>query len=121
MSNNTLQDLSVQQLKRALSLRERIDALENELAAILGESTSGAASSHGGRRKMSAAARAKIGAAQKLRWAKQRKGTAGSSPAAPKATKGRRKMSAAARAKISAAASARWAKAKAANRRTLAA
>jgi hypothetical protein len=120
MIDNPLANLSVQQLKRAVSLRERIDALRNELAAILGESTGGAAGGRG-RKKMSAAARAKIGAAQKLRWAKQRKGKAASNPPSAKATKGRRKMSAAARAKISAAASARWAKAKAANRRTLAA
>ena len=60
---------------------------------------------------MSASARAKIAAAQRARWAKQKK--AGGT--------GRRKMSAGARAKIAAAARARWAKAKAANRRTLAA
>jgi len=63
---------------------------------------------------MSAAARAKIAAAQRARWARQ-KGTAVGT-----AKKGRRKMSPAARAKIAAAARARWAKAKAANRRTLA-
>ena len=62
---------------------------------------------------MSASARAKIAAAQRLRWAKYRKGGA-------KGGKGRRKMSPAARAKIAAAARARWAKAKAANKRTLA-
>jgi hypothetical protein len=114
--SNSLQALSAQQLKRALSIRERIDALQKELAAISGESTTGAA---GGRRKMSPAARAKIGAAQKLRWAKQRQASSGSS--SPNPAKGKRKMSPAARAKISAAAKARWAKAKAANRRTLAA
>jgi len=58
---------------------------------------------------MSAAGRARIAAAQKLRWAKQRKGG-----------KGRRKMSAAGRAKIAAAARKRWAKVKAAGGRTLA-
>src|SRR4051812_40129698 len=114
--SNSLQALSAQQLKRALSIRERIDALQNELAAISGESATGAA---GPRRKMSPAARAKIGAAQKLRWAKQRQPGSGSS--APSATKTKRKMSPAAPAKISAAAKVRWAKAKAANRRTLAA
>jgi len=111
--------ISVQQLKRAVVVREQIEELEAELVAILGEShatgASASANGHGGRRKMSAAARAKIGAAQRARWAKQKKGTPA---AAPK--KGRRKMSAAARAKIAAAARARWAKAKAANRKTLA-
>jgi len=105
-----LANVSVQQLKRAVSVRERIEKLEHELAQILGESHSSTHSANGQhvRRKMSASARAKIGAAQRARWAKQK-------------GKGRRKMSASARAKIAAAARARWAKAKAANRKTLAA
>lgn len=107
-----LSTISVKQLKRAVNLREKIESLQNELAAILGEST-GAAS--GGRRIMSAAARARISAAQKARWAKQRNG--GIAPG----VQVRRKMSAAARAKIAAAARARWAKAKAENRNSLAA
>ncbi len=111
-----LATVSVQQLKRAIVLREQIEKLEGELAGILGESTVHSPSANGvsGRRKMSAAARAKIGAAQRARWAKQKKG------APTGVIKGKRKMSAAARAKISAAARARWAKAKAANRKTLA-
>jgi hypothetical protein len=60
---------------------------------------------------MSAAARAKIAAAQRARWARQKGESANGKP--------RRSMSAAARAKIAAAARARWAKAKAANRKTL--
>lgn len=99
----TLSNISVDQLKRAVAVREQIESLESELAAILGESRGGG---RGGRRTMSASARAKIAAAQRARWAKQ-KGK-------------RRKMSASARAKIAAAARARWAKAKAMNRRTLA-
>lgn len=55
---------------------------------------------------MSAAARRKIAAAARARWAKVR---AGAKPARKK-----RKMSAAARAKIAAAARARWAKYRAA-------
>ena len=108
-----LSNISVEQLKRAIVIREHIEKLEHELAGILGESHTAAATGHGGRRKMSAAARAKIGAAQRARWAKHKKSTATG------AVKPRRKMSAASRAKIAAAARARWAKAKAANRRTL--
>jgi len=63
---------------------------------------------------MSRSARAKIGAAQKARWAKVKK----KSTAKPAAKK-KRKMSAAGRAKIAAAAKARWAKAKAAGRKSL--
>ena len=99
----TLSNISVDQLKRAVAVREQIESLERELAAILGEP---GGNGRRGRRTMSASARAKIAAAQRARWAKQ-KGK-------------RRTMSAAARAKIAAAARARWAKAKAANRRTLA-
>jgi len=97
--------LSAEQLRRAAAIKDQIDTLENELGKILG----GGAGSAGGRRVMSASARARIAAAQKARWAKV-KGSGG----AP-----RRKMSAAARAKIAAAARARWAKAKAAGRKSL--
>jgi hypothetical protein len=117
-----LSNVSVAQLKRAVVVREQIESLERELAGILGESQSVShevsTNGHGGRRKMSPAARAKIAAAQRARWAKQKKGQP---KTATVAVKGRRKMSPAARAKIAAAARARWAKAKAANRRTLAA
>jgi len=63
---------------------------------------------------MSASARARIGAAQKARWAKV-KGKTAVKPAGSS----RRRMSPAARAKIAAAAKARWAKAKAAGRTSL--
>src|SRR5258708_13235632 len=96
----TLSNISVQHLKRAVVIREKIQRFERELESLLGGSAAASTNGHGGRRKMSAAARAKIAAAQKLRWAKYRKGSG----------KGRRKMSAAARAKISAAAKARCAK-----------
>ena len=111
-----LSNISVQQLKRAVTLREQIEKLEGELTDILGKSPAVEVSTNGngGRRKMSAAARAKIAAAHRARWAKQKRGA----PVAVK--KGKRKMSPAARAKIAAAARARWARAKAANRKTLA-
>ena len=109
---SSLSNISVRELKKALVLRERIESQERKLAAILGDAAP-AAGGDFGRRKMSAAARARIGAAQRLRWAKQRKGAKG-----PK--KGRRKMSASARARISAIAKARWAKVRARGGRTLA-
>ena len=61
----------------------------------------------GGRRGMSAAARERIAAAQRARWARQKGGGSAS-------TKPKRKMSAAGRARIAAAARARWAKFRAA-------
>lgn len=57
----------------------------------------------------SAAARAKMAAAQKARWAKMK---GGASADTPKASKKKRTMSPEARAKIAAAQRARWAKAK---------
>jgi hypothetical protein len=113
MASNSISNISVRDLKKAVTLRERIEALERRLAAILGESAPVKLGRPPGRRRMSAAARARIAAAQRLRWAKQRKGVKGPKP-------GRRKMSAAARARISAIAKARWAKVKAKGGRTLA-
>jgi hypothetical protein len=109
---NSISSLSAQQLRRAAAIKEKIDALEGELGKILGGGGTTAASN--GKRTMSASARARIGAAQKARWAKVKGGKAAKPAAA-----GRRKMSAAARAKIAAAAKARWAKAKAAGRKSL--
>jgi len=68
----------------------------------------GMAGLSGGRRGMSVAARERIAAAQRARWARQ-KGSSGS-----RATKPKRKMSAEGRARIAAAARARWAKFRAA-------
>jgi hypothetical protein len=58
---------------------------------------------------MSAAARAKIAAAQRKRWAKIKKGAD-----VPKTGKRKRRVSAATRAKLAEAARARWARARAA-------
>ena|SRR5579862_8581308 len=109
---NQISSLSAEQLRRAAAIKDQIDNLESELGKILGGST--AAVKAGGKRTMSASARARIGAAQRARWAKVRGNHVAKPAGAP-----RRKMSAAARAKIAAAARARWAKAKAAGRKRL--
>lgn len=68
---NTLRDLTVAQLKKAAAIKERIEQLEKDLTGIFGIPE---ALTVGGmvrrRRKMSAAARAKISAAAKARWAR---------------------------------------------------
>jgi hypothetical protein len=64
---------------------------------------------------MSAAARRKIAAAARARWAKVK----GRKSAVTPVRKARRKMSAAAREKLAAAARARWKKAKAQGKKTL--
>jgi hypothetical protein len=110
---NSINNVSAEQLRRAAAIKDQIDALESELGSILGGRTSRGRAG-GGRRTMSASARARIAAAQRARWAKYK----ANKPAKARGA-GRRKMSAAAKAKIAAAARARWAKAKAAGRKRL--
>lgn len=105
--------LSVSQLRRAANIKDKIESLQKKLARLLGGMSEAVVPRK--RRKMSAAGRAKIVAAQKARWAKVK----GRKSAARPVKKARRKMSAAGRAKIAAAARARWVKAKAAGRKTL--
>jgi hypothetical protein len=112
MSN--LLALTSTQLRHAADLKEKIAALTKELSLILGAPTSVSAKAPKKRKKMSAAGRASVAAAQRARWAKIK----GTKPAA-KAPVKRRKMSAAGRAKISAAAKKRWAKVKAAGKKSL--
>jgi len=71
MTTNLLAQLSVKQLKRAVAIREKIETLERQLNKILAaESPSAAAPRR--RRRLSAAAKARISAAAKARWAKFR-------------------------------------------------
>ena len=111
MSN--LLSLTSAQLKHAADIKDKISALEKELASILGS----LAPAPKKKSKMSAVARAKIAAAQKARWAKAK--TPVAKPAAKPVVKKKSTMSAAGRAKISAAAKARWAKVKAAGEKSL--
>lgn len=110
-----LQNLTVEQLRRVISLKEQIEGLEAELAGLVGDGAPrrGRPPGAGKGRKMSAAGRAAIRAAVKARWAKYRGETGETAP------KKRRKMSAAGRAAIAAAAKARWAKVKAAGKKGL--
>lgn len=94
MSNSSLADLTTAQLRRAIAIKERIDALNSELSALLGAPEPKVA--RRGRRKASSRqAASKVAAAGK--------------PVERK----RRKFSAAARARMRQAAKARWAAAKA--------
>jgi hypothetical protein len=113
-------NLSVKQLRQAADLKEEITALERELSQLLG-STAQTAVAKAPKKKftMSAAAKAKISAAAKLRWAKVKGAKPAATPKASPAPKKKGGMSAAGRAKISAAAKARWAKAKAAGKKSL--
>ena len=108
--STSLSSLSIQQLRKAATLKEKIQLLEKELGKILGAATQLVASVvPKKKRKLSAAGRAAIRAAVKARWARQK----GQKVSAKPAPKSKGKMSAAAKARISAAMKARWAKVKA--------
>jgi len=65
-------ELSTRKLEQALSIRRKIDVLERRLRRLIGgASGSGGATRvwrRGGKRRMSAAARAKIAATARARW-----------------------------------------------------
>jgi hypothetical protein len=109
MSNTEL--VSLEQLKQAVQIREQIDSLNEQLNEVLGGGGNGVPSPilPTKRKGMSAAGRARVAAAQKLRWSK----------AQTPAKKGKRVMSAAAKARMAAIAKARWKKAKAAGKTRL--
>ena len=128
---SSINHLSIQQLRQAADLKEKISALENELGQLLGSSNQPAAvqpaavqpaAAPAPKKKgvMSAAGRARIAAAQKARWAKVK----GAQPAAKTVTavqaappaKKKFTMSAAGKARIVAAQKARWAKVRAAKK-----
>jgi hypothetical protein len=105
-----LSSLSVQQLRKAVTLKEKIQSLEKKLGQLLGSSTKSAADAVPKKKwKMSKAARARISAAAKARWAKLKGPKASVKPA----RKARGKMSAAAKAKLSAKMKMVWARRKA--------
>jgi hypothetical protein len=105
-------------LRRAADLKERIDALQDELDELLGAPMQGAAvetPTASMRRKVSAAARARMKKAQKDRWAKLKANQTG--PAVKAAPKG--KFSPVARRRLSELAKARWAARRAAGKTRL--
>jgi hypothetical protein len=71
-------DISLKSLEEAVGIRCQIATLEKHLGSLLGASAA-TTSTHKGKRRMSAQARAKIAAAMRARWAK-RKGTAATAP-----------------------------------------
>lgn len=116
----SLSSLTANQLRNAADLKEKIDALTKELASILGASAPISVKTPK-KSTLSAAARAKIAAAQKARWAKVKGTKAAVKPVKPAVTAPAKKgkMSAAAKARLSALAKARWAKIKAAGKKSL--
>lgn len=67
----TIPNLSSAQLRKAAKLKDKIDALQAELNQLLGTPASGNGTAKvPEKRKLSSAARKRIIAAQKARWAK---------------------------------------------------
>jgi hypothetical protein len=74
MANNLLASLSTDQLRRAISFKEQIAALESQLSQMVGALAPAAPIPKPAkmfRRRLSAATRAKMAAAARARWAKQ--------------------------------------------------
>jgi hypothetical protein len=125
--------LSAKQLRNAADLKEQMEALQDQLNAILGGAElptpvalEAPAKPRNGRRKrrkkISPEGRANISAAQKARWAAQRMGKKSAKVAAEPGQpveKPKRKRSAAWRRAVSAAMKARWAARRAAGKRRL--
>ena len=118
---NSLAALSLVQLKRAVQIREQIELMTTELNQILGSSpliyTNG--QNHNDRkndvkRNLSSSARARIAAAQRLRWARYN----ATKPAKPVVSH-KNRLSPAGRAKVAAAVKARWARFRAAKARSV--
>jgi len=82
-------NLSSAQFRRAAALQEKIEAMQAELASLLGSGPAASGKGKGkkdkdtdkpakAKRTMSASARKRIAEAQKARWAKQKAATAAS-------------------------------------------
>jgi hypothetical protein len=120
---NSFATLSLDQLKRAVQIREQIESMTHELNQILGASPliytntrngNGQNGQAHGKRNLSPSARARIAAAQRVRWAKY---NAAKGPKVISNQKNR--LSAAGRAKVAAAVRARWAKFRAAKAKAI--
>ena len=73
MQPNPLAKLSLHQLQQAVAIREKIENLEQELDRMVGgQPSTRKAAAPRKKRRLSAAARAKISAAMKARWAKRK-------------------------------------------------
>ena len=107
-----LSDVTINQLKRAAAIKERIEDLNRELRSVLGASAkSGAAPKK--KRTMSASVKRKIAAAQKARWANLRRDKPATRSVEPAVKAKKKTVSRATKAKLSAKLKAYWAAKKA--------
>lgn len=102
-----IHNMTINQLKRAVAIKEQIEGLSKELRTIFAApSESGDAPKKN--RTMSASAKKKISATQKARWASVRRASS-TTPSRSASDRKKRTMSRAARAKLSARMKAHWA------------
>jgi hypothetical protein len=104
-------ELSLKSLEKAVSIRRKIEQLEKQLASIF-EPYPSRGARRLGKRRMSAAGRAKIAVAQRSRWAKKK---AGGTVAVSKSPRKQRGLTPAGRKRLSQLMKARWAARKRAN------
>src|SRR6266568_7819648 len=102
-----LLDLTVNQLKRAAAIKERIEDLNKELRSILGAPATTRAAPRK-KRTMTAAMKKQLAAAQKARWANLRRANRATQSVKPSAKAKKKKISSATRAKLSAKLKAYW-------------
>ncbi len=117
-------NLSLDSLREAVRIREEIEELENRVRGLFsgssyssktpssGTSLHSVASTVGKKRTMSVAARARIAAAQRARWAKSKGSSARATSTAPTSKRTaatKRRISAAGRKRLSEMMKARWA------------
>lgn len=114
---STIPQLSAAQLHHAAGIQTKIEALQAELAKLLGGTSAPAE-----KRKSSAAGRARTIAGSKAYWARVRaaaKPTATKTKTVARVPAKKRRISPAGRLRLAAVAKARWAKAKAAGKTKL--
>jgi hypothetical protein len=100
--NTSVWNQPIEKLERALTIKRQIDRLESRLATLLGGRAQPAPRQKG---RMSLAARKRIAAAQRVRWAKIR----GADTSATKPAKKKGGLTPAGRQKLSQLMKARWA------------
>jgi hypothetical protein len=102
-------DLTIKQLRRAVSIKEQIENLTRQLGSMFKTSADSNTAGRKKRRGLSTAARRKIAAAQKARWAKLRHSEPAARSSKHNGKAPKKRMSSAARANLSAKLKAYWA------------
>ena len=96
-----IMNLSLQSLEEAVAIRRQIEQLESRLAALFRSTPPSAPETQVARRTMSAAARARIAAAQRARWVKQKASSAATTTTSAQKPRRKGQLTAAGRKKLS--------------------